>query len=86
MNGLGDQRLLLTAGKAGLAALAMGLITTVALPFLNTHIGMMGVVREFTLVLLSGGVSVAVYLLVAGILRIEELRWLGDLLMRRLNR
>lgn len=85
MRGFGDQRLLLTIGKAGLAALAMGVVTALALPLLEQWIGTQGFVREAALVLLAGGVSGGVYLALAALMRLEELRWLADMVLQRLR-
>jgi putative peptidoglycan lipid II flippase len=85
INGLGQQRLLLTFGKAGGAALVMGLVTVALLPLLTSRIGTSGLLREVALVGVSGGLSVAVYLALSFALRIEELHWLGRLVRQRLK-
>lgn len=86
MNGLGKQRLLLTTGKAAAAALAMGAVATSATSQLLNWIGTTSLLREIIVVGISGGLSVMVYLLLAVLFRIEELRWLNDLIRRRLGR
>jgi hypothetical protein len=40
--------------------------------------------NELAVVALSGGLSALVFLVAATLLRIEELRWMGGLLRRRL--
>lgn len=85
MNGFGEQRLLMTFAKTGLAAGVMGLAAAVVLPVLMTRIGTATLVREALLVGLTGGISVAVFLGMATLLKIEELRWIGSLLTRRLG-
>lgn len=86
MGGFGDQRLLLTIGKSLLAAGAMGIAAWVITPLLAAWIGTDSLIREALLVLLSGGISAAVFLGIAALLRIDELRWLGAMLRRRLGR
>ncbi len=86
MGGFGDQRLLLTIGKGLLAAGAMGIAAWVITPLLAAWIGTDSLIREALLVLLAGGISAAVFLGIAALLRIDELRWLGAMLRRRLGR
>ncbi len=86
MGGFGDQRLLLTIGKSLLAAGAMGIAAWVITPLLAAWIGTDSLIREALLVLLAGGISAAVFLGIAALLRIDELRWLGAMLRRRLGR
>ncbi len=83
MGGFGAQRLWLTAGKTALAAGVMGIVAALTLPSLTDIVGMEGVIREALLVTVSGGLSVAVFLLMAALLRIEELRWLVGMVKRR---
>jgi putative peptidoglycan lipid II flippase len=86
MGGFGDQRLLLTIGKGLLAAGAMGIAAWVITPLLAAWIGIDSLILEALLVLLAGGISAAVFLGIAALLRIDELRWLGAMLRRRLGR
>ena len=86
MHGFGNQRLLITIGKAGLAAGVMGIVAFVLLPLLERLLGSGGIVREAALVRLSGGVSLAVFLVMTALLRLEELRWLVQLLRQRFAR
>lgn len=85
INGLGQQRLLLTFGKAGLAALGMGISMAVLLPLLTREIGTDGLLAETLLVGLSGALSIIIYLALSFIFRIEELRWLGGMVSQRLK-
>jgi putative peptidoglycan lipid II flippase len=85
MNGLGKQRLLLTIAKAGTAAITMGVFGYTALQLLAGAIGTAGLVREAALVMLSGGLSVVVFLIMALLLRVDELRWLWRMVRQRLN-
>jgi hypothetical protein len=52
---------------------------------LVSRIGTGGLLREVALVALSGGLSVAAYLGLSFLLRIEELRWLWGLIRQRLK-
>jgi putative peptidoglycan lipid II flippase len=85
VNGLGSQRLLLSLGMAGLAALGMGVLATTLLPVLVSRIGTNGLLHETALVAVSGGLSVIAYLGLSFLLRIEELQWLWSLLRQRLK-
>jgi putative peptidoglycan lipid II flippase len=86
LEGFSGQRMLLTIGKTGLAAGVMGLVATLVTPPLTSIIGMNSIVREALLVVVTGGLSAAVFLGMAALLRIEELRWIGTILARRLGR
>jgi putative peptidoglycan lipid II flippase len=85
LDGFGGQRLLLTIGRAGLAALAMGGVIALALPLLTGWLGARGVLAELALVTISGGLGVGLYLLLAALLGLEELRWLTDMVRQRLR-
>jgi putative peptidoglycan lipid II flippase len=84
LGGLGGQRLLLTSGKTGLAALAMGLAAAVLLPIIGLVTGTGGLFSELALVMLCGGIGAAVYLALALALKVDELRWLVDIVRQRL--
>jgi putative peptidoglycan lipid II flippase len=86
LSGFAGQRLLLTLGKTGLAALLMGVVAWVATPVILRLFPGGNLLDELAVVGLSGGLSVAVYGAVAALLRIEELAWMGGLLRRRLFR
>ncbi len=86
MHGFGDQRLLLTIGKASLAALTMGIVALSAEPLLERLIGTHSLIHEVLLVGVGGGLSVVIFVLMAALLRLEELRWLGRLLRQRVGR
>ena len=86
LDGFGGQRLLLTIAKAGLAALAMGGAIALALPLLAGWLGARGLLAELALVTVSGGLGVSIFLLLATLLRLEELRWLAELVQQRLRR
>ncbi len=85
MGGFGQQRLWLTITKTGLATLCMGAIALLLTPALSRWIGTATVWHEAVLVLFTGGISTLVFLVLAAILRIEELRWLTTLVRQRLG-
>lgn len=86
INGFGNQRLWLTFFKTGLATVVMGVVAAVTLPLFVQWIGTHGLLREAALVVLAGGLSGVVFLALALLLRIEELRWLLGLVRHRLGR
>ena len=86
LGGLGQQRLVLTTAKTGLAALAMAAGAALITPLLGDWAHERGLLGEILLVGLSGGFSVVVFLLLASTLRIEEVRWLAGLIRARLKR
>ena len=86
MQGFGSQRILLTFTKTLIAALLMGGIAWLTLPTLSDVIGTHGIIREAILVMISGALYGGIFLLVAMVLRIEELHWLMRLVQQRLRR
>lgn len=86
LNGLGNQRVLMTLAKTTLAALIMGVVAQAAVPILSRVFVGGSLIQELALVGMSGGLSVAVFLVMAAVLRIPEVYWLGGLLRQRLGR
>lgn len=84
MRGFDNQRLVITTIKAGIAAGVMGAVAWLTLAPLEAVIGATGVIRQATLVIVSGGLSVGVFVALVALLRLEELRWLVGLLRQRL--
>ncbi|MFN8453000.1 MAG: hypothetical protein U0521_31370, partial [Anaerolineae bacterium] len=84
MRGFDNQRLVITTIKAGIAAGAMGAVAWLTLAPLEHAIGTTGVIRQAALVIVSGGLSVGVFVALVALLRLEELRWLVGLLRQRL--
>lgn len=85
MNGLGSQRLLLTASKTGIAAVGMGITALILLTPVTFIIGDTTLLREFLLVITVGGSSAAVFVLLAYLLKIDEWRWFMHTLVRKLQ-
>lgn len=85
IQGFGNQRLILTFAKAGLAAVVMGLVADALVPMVSVWTATQGFLGEALLVLICGGVSVMVFAGMAFVLRIEELRWLISLIRSRLG-
>ncbi len=84
MRSFDNQRLVVTTIKAGIAAGAMGAVAWLTLAPLEHAIGATGVIRQAALVIVSGGLSVGVFVALVALLRLEELRWLVGLLRQRL--
>lgn len=76
MGGIGGQRLWSTLVKTLVASGIMGGAIYIALPLLTDWIGTAGLIREVLLVATSGGMAIGIYLILAWMLRLEELRWL----------
>ncbi len=76
LGGLGNQRLWITLVKTGIAAVVMGIVGALTLPMLTAWIGADGFIRETLLLAVSGGASVGVFLILAWVLHLDELRWL----------
>jgi putative peptidoglycan lipid II flippase len=85
IGGFGRQRLWLTIAKTGLAALCMGAVALLLTPYATRWIGASTVWQEAMLVVFTGGISIVVFMALASILRIEELRWLVTLIRQRLG-
>lgn len=85
IQGFGSQRLLMTFIKTLVASIIMGSVAWVTLPILSDIIGTHGILREALLVMVSGVIYGGIFLLVAILLKIDELRWLMRLLYQRLR-
>ncbi len=85
LRGLGEQGLTRTTLRAGSAALAMGLVGWALLPWLLPTLMTAGFLTESGLVAVAALVCGAVFVGVAWVLRIDELRWLVRLIWRRLR-
>ncbi len=85
LGGLGDQGLVQTTFRAGVAALVMGGGGWLLLPVVSPYMQPYGFLGEVFLVGISGGVCLVVFIGMAYVLRIRELRWLAGMLQRRLT-
>ncbi len=85
INGYGDQQFLVTLGKTALASLVMGGAALLVLPILTERFGGEMLWQEALVVGAGAGISSLVFLVMAMLLRIEELRWLLRLLNQRLR-
>ena len=86
LNGMGGQRLALTLAQTGAAALTMGVLLAIVLPQLQATIGKATLLHEILMVGIGGGFSAAIFIGLALLLRIQELRWLFDLVRQRAAR
>lgn len=84
IKGFGTQRLWITFAKTLFASLVMGAAVWLTLPILTDIIGTHGIIREALLVMISGAVYGGIFLLLAMILHIEELRWLTGMLKKKI--
>ncbi len=85
LRGLGQQGLGSTTLRAGSAALAMGLVGWALLPWLLPVLMTAGFLTESGLVVVAALICGGVFVGVAWVLRIDELRWLVSLIWRRLR-
>ena len=85
LDGFGDQRLLITTLKSGVAVIGMGIVATLLLPIATSGISMHGTIKELLVVVFCGGIGSVVFLTLAIALRIEEWLWLVKTVIRRLN-
>lgn len=84
LSGFGSQRLLSTLVKTSLAAGLMSAIIALIVPQLQNMLGTDGLLAQLLLVVSVSSLGSAAYLGAALVLGIEELRWIGRLLRRRL--
>lgn len=82
--GFGNQRLLMSITKTTVASIGMGITAWGVTPFFVNWIGSYGIVRELIIFSLTATVSGIVFVGLAYLLNIQELRWIASLLMRRL--
>jgi len=86
MGGYGEQRFAVTLGKTAFAALVMAVVGYFALPALTSIIGTQGVIQETLLVMAGGIVCGGAFLIMAALLRLQELYWLAGLIKGKLTR
>ncbi len=84
MNGLGQQRLVLTVLQTALASAGMGIVAWGSLLIFAKTIGTTGLFNEILLVAVCAGVSGVTFAILAYLLKIEEWRWLLKLVSSRL--
>ncbi len=83
VGGLGGRGLVAVTLKAGLASAAMGAAALVTLGGVERVLGTGTLLSEAAAVLGAGGVGLAVYLALAGLLRVEEAKLLWDTARKR---
>lgn len=86
IGGLGKQRIGLTLLKTGIAVTVMGLVAFALDALLEPVIGVDTFLHRLLIVGLITAACAVAYFAAAAALRIDELRWLGGLLRRRLIR
>lgn len=85
IGGYGHQRILITLLKAGLAAAVMGLVAYLTEPIFEQLIGTSSFLRELLLVAIASIAGGAVYIGMAALLRLDELRWVVGMVRGRLG-
>jgi putative peptidoglycan lipid II flippase len=86
MGGLAGLRLGQMAGKALVAASAMAGLMVLTLNVARQLFGSSGLVGQFIVVGVTGGIAVLVYLVIITLLRVEEVGLLRDSVLRRLRK
>lgn len=84
IKGFGAQRFGRTAFKTLVAGSTMALVGWYLLPIVSDMIGMAGFFQQLVLLLIVGGISASVYLVLAYLMRIDELRWMLSLMKQKL--
>lgn len=84
IDGYGKQHFIQTVAKTLIASAVMAAAGWVTLPLLMDWIGLDGTLHQLAFVLLSGGLCLLIFMAVAALLKIEELRWIGSLIRRRI--
>ncbi|MBE2182517.1 MAG: murein biosynthesis integral membrane protein MurJ [Anaerolineae bacterium] len=85
IGGYGHQRILITLLKAGLAAAVMGLVAYLAEPLFEQLIGSSSFLRELLLVMVASMAGGAVYIGMAALLQLDELRWIVSMVRKRVG-
>jgi putative peptidoglycan lipid II flippase len=86
LDGFGRQYLITTLFKTGIAVIVMGLIAAWLLPLAVGVFGTTSTLQELLVVLSVGGVSVVIFMSMALLLRIDEWRWFGGMIIGKLRR
>ena len=84
IDGFGQQNFVQTALKTSLAAGVMSVVGWVSLNWLTDTLGTFGALNQILLVLIPSILSGSIFLFLAYLLKIEELRWLLGLVRKRL--
>lgn len=80
---INGQRFGLTLVKTAIAAGGMGMITHITLPIFADWIGTEGFIREGLLLATCGGIAMMTFLMLAWLVRLEELHWLVQKIRER---
>ncbi|MCD4687181.1 MAG: murein biosynthesis integral membrane protein MurJ [Anaerolineae bacterium] len=85
MGGYGPQRWISTAARTTLAAMIMGALTLGVALLLDAQLSFSGTPAYAVIVLLAGGVGLVSFMALASWLRLDEWRWLRDIVRQRLG-
>lgn len=84
IDGFGQQRFWQTTLKTGFAAIVMGIVGWFALSWMRNILGTAGAINQILLVLIPFALSGGIFLGLAYLLKIDELRWLFGLVKKRI--
>ena len=85
LDGFGSQRMAITVFKTVIASAIMAVAALATLPYLSGAIGAASILHEGLLVAVGALLYGSVFLLMARVLRLDELVWLWNLLRRRVE-
>ena len=85
IKGFGAQRFGRTAFKTLIAGSTMALVGWYLLPIVADMVSMVGFAKQLILLLIVGGISASIYLILAYLLKIDELRWMLGLMKQKLT-
>lgn len=84
LDGFGSQRMAITVFKTALASVIMAVAALATLPYLRAAFGAASILHEALLVTVGALLYGSIFLLMARVLRLDELVWLWNLLRRRI--
>ncbi len=84
LDGFGSQRMATTVFKTAVASLTMAVAALATLPYLSAAFGAASILHEALLVTVCALLYGSIFLIMARVLRLEELVWLWNLLRRRI--
>lgn len=84
LDGFGSQRMAITVLKTAVASFIMAVAALATLPYLSAALGTANVLHEALLVTVAALLYGSIFLIMARVMRLDELAWLWDLLRRRI--
>jgi hypothetical protein len=86
MQGYGRQKLITTTFRTILAAAGMGALTLITMVLLDRGLPVGGTLAHLVIVVGAGGIGLVSFAVLASLLRLDEWRWMRDLVRQRLQR